>query len=112
MPRKKLTIEQQIKVLKDAKEIINSGNYGMCCYGMCTCIEISLRQYNINTYHYINCYIPTFTLNHICKITKNTELYPTLMEKDWFWWKLYDNVVRSKVFDLLIKELEDKLKEI
>lgn len=105
MSRKKLTIQEQINVLKDAKKILQTGSFS----GMCVCIEQSLRKYDIKTSWYINCYIPTFTLNHICKLTKNTELYPKCLNKYWFWWNFGEIDIRSEVFDLLIKELEEKL---
>ena len=118
MSREKLTIEEQISVLKEAKMRYETGAH----WGMCICIQKSLNSFNIHldSNKNINRYVPTFTFHHICKLTKGTKLFPSrynsLKESkekhSEFWWGMYDVPERIKVFKLLIKELEDKLKEI
>ena len=94
MARKKLTIEQQISVLKEAKKKFKTAEKDMC-----ECIIKSLTIYDIQlkSNKNVNRYIPTFTFNHICKLTKGTKFF------------LFIAAEQLRVFDLLIKELEEKL---
>ena len=114
MAYRKLSLEEQIDLLKKSKV-----HYKMYGVGMCNSIYKSLQSYGIkiNSTEYIHRYIPTFTLSHIRKITNGTDLYPTTNETNKFshrvfWWSRLcyrSTIVRINVFDLLIKELEDKL---
>lgn len=115
MARKKLTIQEQIDILKNVKHNIN---YNIIFpYGICFEIDKCLYLYGIkiSNYKFIKCYIPTFTYKHVCEITKDTDLYPEKTEYNTnglsnYWWNVNNCKIRKKVINLLIKELQTKIK--
>lgn len=98
----KLTIQEQIDVLKRGKEIYMSGSY----YGMCLCISDAIFEKCNNDIDIDNIfkYIPTFNMFHIFKMAKGTELEPKVLAI--FWWDMRDRTIRPQIFDMLINELE------
>lgn len=118
MSRRKLSLEVQLDILKDAKNRykfgeINKPEY-LLNFGMCFYIDKALyKQTSISMSFYGNLkyYLPTFSLMHIAKITKGTDLYPTTFLLKEYWWNEKEIDVRLKVFDLLINELEKQIAE-
>jgi len=105
----KLTIQEQIDILTKAKEAYSKSiNYsprlGMCFYIANELIKFDFRCNTL--YKYLDEYFPTFTYEHICYITKGTDLYPTELD---YYWDRQNKEVREKVFDLLINELKQQL---
>lgn len=106
MPRKKLTIAQQLEVVKEAKELyLNEDFYA----GMCPCFTTALQKlFRIKTGNeFVREYLPFFThskmvrLGQLGVIAKVTGI--------WLYWDHIDRSIRPIVFDYLIKELEKQL---
>lgn len=107
MPRKKLTIAQQLEVVKEAQR-----NYKLDPRdGMCIHLRNSLsRLYKINcNFHYVNEYIPSFSKRKIEALGKKGIVPPMNKTFCGYWWPTDDKTVRPIVYEYLIKELEKQL---
>lgn len=101
MKTNKLTNDEQILILMEAKDIYSerAGNTGMC-----GCIRSALLNHGHGHWSTgVVEYIPTFTRDHIVELTEGTLLSP--YRRYWFW-DVADREIRPKVFDLLINELK------
>ena len=118
-----LKIEEQIEVLKAAKDVYKRGRY----IGLCRCIGTSLNQLGyIKSFDYdvqfgsddrlheiIRKTIPSFNYTALTRAGRNG-LSPETRKIDGkahraFWWNANDESIRPKVLDYLISELEKKL---
>jgi hypothetical protein len=100
---KRLSLEDQLKVLKQAKAEYSYGILrGICC-GLCTCISHSLMCclniiYQRKGYADLRFFIPLFT-------RKNAVLYYQGRSKGDYWWDREDSN-RGAFLDWMIQELQ------
>lgn len=118
-----LKIEEQIEVLKAAKDVYKRGRYS----GLCRCIATSLNQLGFvnsndfddiiggddSVHELIRKNIPSFNYTALTRAGKNGLSPETNKIKKnahrTFWWYCGDESIRPKVVDYLISELEKKL---
>lgn len=96
-----LAIEEQIKILIEAKDIYLTERVGNS--GMCSCIRSAIlnRGYG-HWYSDVSEFIPSFNRQNIVNLTIGTELEPYLLR---LFWDVSDREIRPKVFDILINQL-------
>lgn len=104
---KKLTIEQQIAVLKCTRREMNKSDY---VTGLCRELRHSLLEINNIGAGYaceIQAYIPSFTYENAIELSKKYGFTkPRAGQEDYYWWEKGVKRPRIMLVNALIKELQ------